>query len=344
MPSFNELLQDAIIRRSIAIERYKSGLSRDIIKFMNTELEPDLLERLRNKLDGTLTKQRLQETERIVRGVLAEHNGTITNTITAQMGDFAETDANWLVNAFKKSIPIEVAINAPAPEVLKQIVNKNLINGRYFTEYMRDFDNRIKQSVLQQIRLGVAEGQGVEAIVRRIKGTRVNRYTDGILEQSRRNIQALVRTTVAGVMSEARAEVYQSNDGIVNGWRFVATLDLRTTIQCAALDGTIFITGEGTLPPLHFNCRSTHTPVLKSWKELGFKLNELPESTRATMDGQIPSTVKFEDWLKKRTDGEQNEVLGKTKAELFRAGKVNLKDLIDQKYQPLTLEQLKNII
>jgi SPP1 gp7 family putative phage head morphogenesis protein len=44
-------------------------------------------------------------------------------------------------------------------------------------------------------------------------------------------------------------------------YRYVATLDSRTSSICAALDGREFEYGKGPMPPQHFNCRSTTVPI-----------------------------------------------------------------------------------
>jgi hypothetical protein len=80
---------------------------------------------------------------------------------------------------------------------------------------------------------------------------------------------------------------------------------------------------------------------LKSWKELGISLKEAPEGTRASMNGQIPESLTYPKWLKKQTTEIQNEALGKSRAVLFRSGKLKIKEFIDRRNRPLTLKQLQ---
>lgn len=89
------------------------------------------------------------------------------------------------------------------------------------------------------------------------------------------------------------------------------------------------------------NCRSTSVPVLKTWRELGIDEDEIPKTTRASMDGQVAQDTTFESWLKRQSIERQEASLGKEKAALWRAGKITLRDLLDQDGRPLTLEQLK---
>jgi hypothetical protein len=43
----------------------------------------------------------------------------------------------------------------------------------------------------------------------------------------------------------------------------------------------------------------------------------------------VPATSTYQTWLKGQTDAFQNEVLGKTKAELFRNGGLKLDQFVD---------------
>jgi hypothetical protein len=69
-------------------------------------------------------------------------------------------------------------------------------------------------------------------------------------------------------------------------------------------------------PPRHFNCRSRLRPVTKSFKELGVDAAEVPVSTRASMDGQVPADITFNQFLKKKPKSFQDALLGPKRAEL----------------------------
>ena len=67
-------------------------------------------------------------------------------------------------------------------------------------------------------------------------------------------VMALVRTSINQVANTASQQVYEANQDITNKYRYVATLDSRTSSICAALDGREFEYGKGPMPPQHFNC------------------------------------------------------------------------------------------
>ena len=67
-------------------------------------------------------------------------------------------------------------------------------------------------------------------------------------------VMALVRTSINQVANTASQQVYEANQDITKKYRYVATLDSRTSSICAALDGREFPYGKGPMPPQHFNC------------------------------------------------------------------------------------------
>lgn len=67
-------------------------------------------------------------------------------------------------------------------------------------------------------------------------------------------IMALVRTSINQVANTASQQVYEANQDITKRYRYVATLDTRTSSICRALDGREFEYGKGPMPPQHFNC------------------------------------------------------------------------------------------
>lgn len=67
---------------------------------------------------------------------------------------------------------------------------------------------------------------------------------------------------------------------------------------------------------------------------------DIKPSSRASMDGQTAADTTYQSWLKTKSDAFQDEVLGPSRARLFREGKISLTDLVDPTGRPLTLDQL----
>lgn len=157
-------------------------------------------------------------------------------------------------------------------------------------------------------------------------------------------IVALVRTSINQVANAASQQVYEANQDLTKKYRYVATLDSRTSAICRALDGREFEYGKGPMPPQHFNCRSTTVPVI-DYEALGF--DPPPPGKRASMDGPVPADTTYGEWLAKQPKTVQAEVLGPARVGYFQklsneyGPKNAIAKLMRDDGSELTLEQLR---
>jgi hypothetical protein len=153
-----------------------------------------------------------------------------------------------------------------------------------------------------------------------------------------------VRTSINQVANAASQQVYEANQDITQKYRYVATLDTRTSSICRALDGREFEYGKGPTPPQHFNCRSTTVPVI-NYKELGF--DPPPPSKRAAAGGMVPADQTYGQWLAKQDLATKAKALGASKVPYFNrlADKYGPTDaiakLVRDDGSELTLDQLR---
>jgi len=177
----------------------------------------------------------------------------------------------------------------------------------------------------QVVRNGLLTGETTPAIAKRLIGNLQFGEEARTVKQliaaggqstavANNQVMALVRTSINQVANTASQQVYEANQDITKKYRYVATLDTRTSSICRALDGQEFTYGQGPKPPQHFNCRSTTVPVI-DYEGLGF--SPPPPGRRASMGGQVPANQSYGDWLSKQSKETQEEVLGKGKAAYF---------------------------
>jgi hypothetical protein len=57
--------------------------------------------------------------------------------------------------------------------------------------------------------------------------------------------------------------------------------------------------------------------------------------------GEVPKDVTYQDWLRKQSVSFQDEVLGPTRAQLFRDGGMTLDRFVDNSGHEYTLDQLR---
>ena len=251
-------------------------------------------------------------------------------------------EAQWNTAMLKRAIPAQIAVDLRAPHVgiLKASLAKSRVQGELVQDLVKLSGQDTARRVMGQIHIGLAQGEGIDRIVRRIRGTRARGYADGVLNTSRRNIEAIVRTSISDIVNRAGEAVYEANRDVVKGVQLVATLDTRTTDLCIHYDGQVFAVGQGPRPPFHYGCRTRTVPVVRSWRALGIRAGELEPGTRASMDGQVSEKITYNAWLKKQPAAVQDEVLGPTRGRLYRQGKVKI-DRFSVDGRRLTLEDLR---
>lgn len=345
----SERIRDLAIRHGVYLERYTKQEALELIKTLEAAYS-DVLARI-EKTDGAWTRQRLNDILIDTRRILKEATGSVEAKLFDDLKLLAEYEAERAYKDFAGSIPIRFETTAPAPEQLWAAIRLNTATqGATLSELTKKWEANSTDRFIQTIRLGVSEGDTVDDLVRRVRGRVIRRatktspgvYEGGAIQATTKGAQALVRTAVAHVNNQAREAVYQANEDIIKGYQWVSTLDASTCPVCGSYDGQVWgIDEPRPEAPSHVNCRCIVTVVLKSFRELGLDIDEIPEGTRASMDGQVPEKLLYANWLKGQSKELQNQILGVERANMFRSG-TTLTGMVDHG-KTLTLAGLKAI-
>ena len=235
-----------------------------------------------------------------------------------------------------------------------------LPNGRTVEKSFRGIAVDQAERFSQVVRQGLLTGETTPSIVKRLIGslqfsqepTMVSKTLAKIIAAGGQStsvtdsqVVALIRTSINQVANAASQQVYEGNQDITKKYRYIATLDTRTSAICRALDGKEFEYGKGPMPPQHFNCRSTTVPVI-DYKALD--IPPPPEGKRASMDGPVPGNETYGQWLAKQPRATQADALGPGKVAYFNrlAKKYGPTDamakLVRDDGSELTLAQLRS--
>jgi len=338
----NEAIFNAEVRHQVDLQRYSQGLVRRTITILN-KADADLvgkIERTAPEKANGWTNQRRKAVLDGIRTINKQAYQRVGKALTSELNGLAPAAARFSAATLKNSIPIEFDVTMPSSQLLQSVVTSQPFRGKLLKDWFTDLEEGRFKRMRDAIQIGIVEGETIDQMVQRIRGTRANGYKDGILEMSRRDAAAVVRTSVNHTTTRAREILYEENTDLVKGVEWISTLDGRTTPVCRARDGKVFKPGEGPRPPAHINCRSTTVPQVKSWRELGIDLDEAPPGTRAAMDGQIAQDKAYGDWLRTQDRSFVEEILGKKKAALFLEGKLPIDRFVNEGGRELTLEEL----
>jgi SPP1 gp7 family putative phage head morphogenesis protein len=286
-----------------------------------------------------------------------------TVEISPQFAQSVVTTDPTQLNVVALSDDLFAAVNG-APQTFSLTAAKGatitLPNGEVITKAFRGIAVDQAERFNQVVRQGLLTGETTPSIAKRLIGSLQFGEEAKTVRQlvaaggqatavADNQIITLVRTSINQVANTASQQVYEANQDITKKYRYVATLDTRTSAICRALDGQEFEYGKGPTPPSHFNCRSVTVPVIDP--------DILPPSTtatRASKDGQVPINTTYGKWLKDKMPGETNaDVLARqqqalgSKAPYFRrlADKYGpdaaMAKLVRDDGAEVTLEQLR---
>jgi SPP1 gp7 family putative phage head morphogenesis protein len=337
----NNKLASRAVRQSTYLEQYKNGEVQKIVGLLNDGVIPDLLAEYQKRLynitqrgydTGPTTTLRLQQLIKATDGMLRGGVSAIKEQLNGDLNELALHQSDWQIAQITDSLPVKLDLLTPSPTLLKAIIDERPFDGHLMETWFNKLVEDTQHKLVQQIQIGLTRGDSVPDMVHRLQG---------VMDITRRNAAAIVRTATSHVVNQAREMTYEHNEDVIDQVQMVATLDDRTTEICMDMDGEVYPINEGPRPPFHYNCRTTTVPVVKSWKDLGIDLEEAPPGTRASMDGQVSDKLTYGDWLKGQSAELQNEALGPVRAQMFRDGEVDVHSFVNDQGKLLTLDELK---
>lgn len=359
MATTNEALQTELLRHQVDLLRFSKGLASRIVAILS-RTEPELARVLKQRLErigpittpGPSTTRKLIITQRIIQATLAPTWSTINQLVRRELVGLAFGESVYIAGVLADSLPVVFGPKLPPPKSLRGIVFARPFQNRILRDWMATYQLGDRRRMMDQIRTGLLFDETPTQIGRRIFGTRALGGTDGVREITRRGAQTLAQTSTSAISNAVRQATYKANRKVIPREQYVATLDSRTTPICQSLDGQIFKTGQGAIPPVHLNCRSIRVPVIDG-RPLGnrpasqnFKgrLGKLRGPARrrevSKLIGRVPASTNYDTFLRNSDTAFQNNVLGPTRARLFRAGEFDVQGFVDNSGDRFTLRQL----
>lgn len=309
-------LHDEIVAHQVRTLRLAAGHSRvvdAILRRLVRELEP-LAARYR---EPGLADAVLAEIRRLTLAAYVEAQRTVRAALLA----FGRYEAEWTTRLLSTTLGVRLD-GVPGERIVAALAQPFL--GSKIDEWFTSLAERAFEHARRVVRVGSLEGETVGKMTTALRQ---------LAEIDRRQATAVVRTLTSGVAVSARQLTLSEHADLLAGVRWVSTLDARTTPICQSRDGEVYPLDSGPRPPAHVNCRSTIVPVLRS--------APTPRGTRAAMGGPVSATTTYAEWLRRQSRSVQEEVLGKTRAELFLAGKLPLDRFIDDEGRYYTLVELR---
>lgn len=272
-----------------------------------TSLE-ELLNALRNK-DSDKTKQellreleapayrvrieRLQDLLRQVDTVMQEVYQQEQLFDTSFFQNLCEDTYYHSIYSIQKRTGYGFSFSNISQKQISQVLSMNWSGSHYSQRIWKntqELSETLKQELLVSLLTGRTDRETSEVIM--------NRCGAGAMQARR-----LVRTESCFLSGELTARSYEECG--IEKYRYLATLDLRTSKICRELDGKIFSMKDRkagkNYPPMHPWCRSTTISVIDEDELRNMKRRAYNPKTGRTET--VPANMTYDQWYKKYVKG-----------------------------------------
>lgn len=227
----------------------------------------------------------------------------------------------------------------PIDEGTLETILKKKWSGQNYSERVWNNTQKVADAIKEELMIGALTGKTEKEM------------TDSINEQflsGRNNARRLVRTESSYIHNEAHFQAYK--DYGIEEYRFVATLDLRTSQICRERDGSVYRVNDKKIgvnaPPMHPWCRSTTIMNLDDET-----MHNLERFARDPVTGErmkVPADETYKEWYQRMVEKHGAEAIntaGKS-TKNYSSDKVQYQNYINvlgNKFVPDTLEEFQKI-
>lgn len=288
-------------------DRYKqaTGLSEDEAKELLEKIDSydmsDVLEELKKnpknaelvqKFEAAAYKHRLNvlaQTYMDISSMLRSIASTADKSFEHMLEDISDRAYYHSIFEIQKKTGVGYSFRMLTPEKITNILDRNWTSENY-SDRIWNNTAKLAEKVKYVITKKLLTGGTLHEVTQEIQQEFASGYY-----QTRR----LARTEANYAANQLQLQAYKESD--IEKYRYIATLDLRTSKICRSLDNKVFEVAKAeagkNYPPMHPFCRSTTIAYIPDdW---------LKDMTRSAIDPKtgrrikIPAIMNYEAWYKK---------------------------------------------
>lgn len=170
---------------------------------------------------------------------------------------------------------------------VREILRQNW-SGALFSKRIWGNSKDLNRKIMRELLAGFLTGRSYRKTAKAIEEEMAVRAFEA---------RRLVRTESTYIANQAELEGYKECG--IDKYRFLATLDMRTSAVCAAMDGKVFEISEAetgkNLPPLHPWCRSSTVPEIDGKAEQNMKMR-VARDPKTGKSYTVPADMTYGEW------------------------------------------------
>lgn len=346
MDSANARLAAEAVRHRLMLLRYSNSQAATLIKLLR-QGNPQVIAHLLKGTDGldvsNMTTTRLRAIARDLLVEVKKVYADIWARMDTDLDAFGQHEVKYQQGVLQKAIPAEIVevsgkgVELASWQQVAATTFKKPMMGLSIVEWFtKKLPADLTNALVNGVRNGIQQGQSTLKVINELRKS-------AVWGTHERNLATAVHSAISHVAADARDMTADANADLIKSRQWLSTLDNHTSPMCIIRDHVLYTMAQPVEPllkgdppygagpgRLHYRCRSVEVWVLKSWSEMGLPESKLSTRTRASMDGQVPASMNYREWLEKRASiATQDQVLGVIRAELLRAGKFKVGDFYD---------------
>lgn len=338
--SLNEKLLHHAIGHHVRVQRYGAGQRNDFQRIVD-DAHGQVKEVVRDS-DEVIDSQNTDSKEyaallALLLLLLTDMKNALQAALEDSLKEFIANEAANEIGVIESETGLSLI--EPTEQDLNAVITDVAFQGRYLEQWLDDLARGDFARVQAVVVGGMQRGDTAQDIAAALEFDAF-KTTDNLLGN-------LTRTVFNGVTNWARLEVMKANADLIGMVQWHATLDEVTCPICAELDGQIFALEEVDPPPAHPSCRCFIVAIFGGAEQMlaskrhGKKFKRMRSVHRAKFTGKIPQKKRFVTWLREQPVVVQEEALGRTRARLFRIGKIDISKFVSNHRHILTIDELK---
>lgn len=353
------------------IMRHQAYLARLETSGYRSHIAPSLaitlrdIKRLLADVETGITSQRqLRAIEAAITKAIQANSGWAA--LESDLNDLAIYENEWQQKLIGAGVAAsDERVKRLAANTMMSLRSGERFNTGFIIDFMRDNLGAQAAVVNNIVRRGYSEGATINELRRQI-----TQAYDGIIS---REAEALARTATNHYSSVGRRAFVDANKDLNLREYPLVTFDNRTSDTCISISAQYAEKGwpAGESPigyqPWHFGCRSTVIARAEGQEVTGTRsavggqsdgaeaFAERNSRRRAASQvryrgkrdadifkaGQIKASTTIDTWLRQQPAWFQDDMLGPTRAKMFRDGELSLRNLTDAAKRPLTLAEIR---
>ena len=363
MPGVTDQIVDGLVHQTDDVARATRGQIKTVLDRLR-KLEKDAVALIR-KIDPTEPARAGDRANRVdrldseLRDPLREAYDDIDRETEQGRRGLTRAEAAAVIAGVNAAVGATILTRSLTKDAVREIARNVLVDGHPIANRWRAQRDALRQRIVGAVRQAHDRDAPLREMVAGVRGTRALGFTDGVMAQARRHAETLTRTGVNGSTQAARHRVFQRNRDVMRGEQWIAQRETACP-QCLPwsggawdMDGNPLDESEVQMPfpgspPVHPNCRCELAPILKRASELergqsakARRIAELSPDKKAALNGRLAPNEDLVSWLRRQPEAVQIERLGRGRYELWQAGELGLRDIVDPAGNLLTVDQFR---